>query len=73
MSDHVGLQPALAQTQTSGGAVSLPRPASGKRYLGARLVDDSDGTQGPPVVQVIDVPPRYPYLWLLLIPLLPAL
>ncbi|WP_245800455.1 FecR domain-containing protein [Thiomonas intermedia] len=73
LSDHVGLQPALAQTQTSGGAVSLPRPASGKRYLGARLVDDSDGTQGPPVVQVIDVPPRYPYLWLLLIPLLPAL
>ncbi|WP_055451337.1 FecR domain-containing protein [Thiomonas bhubaneswarensis] len=73
LSDHASLQPALAQAQTSGGAISLPRPASGKRYLGAHLVDDSDGTQGPPVVQVIDVPPRYPYLWLLLIPLLPAL
>ena len=73
LSDHASLQPALTQLQTSGGMVSLPRPASGKRYLGAHLVDDSDGTQGPPVVQVIDVPPRYPYLWLLLIPLLPAL
>ena len=73
LSDHANLQPALAQVQTPGGALTLPRPSSGKRYLGARLVDDSDGTQGPPVVQVIDVPPRYPHLWLLLIPLLPAL
>ncbi len=73
LSDHANLQPALAQMQTPGGALTLPRPSSGKRYLGARLVDDSDGTQGPPVVQVINVPPRYPYLWLLLIPLLPAL
>lgn len=73
LSDHADLQPALAQVQSPGGALTLPRPSSGKRYLGARLVDDSDGTQGPPVIQVIDVPARYPYLWLLLIPLLPVL
>lgn len=73
LSDNANLQPALAQVQSAGGALTLPRPSSGKRYLGARLVDDSDGTQGPPVVQVIEVPARYPHLWLLLIPLLPAL
>lgn len=73
LSDRANLQPALAQRQSHGGALTLPRPSSGKRYLGALLVDDSDGTQGPPVVQVIDVPARYPHLWLLLIPLLAAL
>lgn len=73
LSDHADLQPALAQVQSPGGALILPRPSSGKRYLGARLVDDSDGTEGPPVIRVIDVPARYPYLWLLLIPLLPVL
>ncbi|MDD4885449.1 MAG: FecR domain-containing protein [Thiomonas sp.] len=73
LSNNADLQPALAQVQSPGGALTLPRPASGKRYLGARLVDNSDGAQGPPVVRVIEVPPRYPHLWLLLIPLLPAL
>ncbi|MGC9184480.1 MAG: FecR domain-containing protein, partial [Thiomonas sp.] len=73
LSNNASLQPALAQVQSPGGALTLPRPSSGKRYLGARLVDDSDGTEGPPVVQVIEVPARYPHLWLLLIPLLPAL
>jgi len=73
LSDNAKLEPALAQVSSPGGALTLPRPSSGKRYLSARLVDDSDGTQGPPVVQVIDVPARYPHLWLLLIPLLPAL
>ncbi|MGC8702915.1 MAG: FecR domain-containing protein [Thiomonas sp.] len=73
LSNNASLQPALAQVQSPGGALTLPRPSSGKRYLCARLVDDSDGTEGPPVVQVIEVPARYPHLWLLLIPLLPAL
>jgi len=73
LSDNANLQPALAQAQSPGGALTLPRPSSGRRYLGARLVDDSDGTEGPPVVQAIEVPARYPGLWLLLIPLLPAL
>ena len=73
LSDHPSLEPALAEVKTAGGQLTLPRPSSGKRYLGARLVDDSDGTQGPPVVQVIEVPPRYPDLWLLVIPLLPLL
>lgn len=73
LSDHAGLQPALATARSGGGAVSLPRPSGGKRYLGARLVDDGDGTAGPPAVHAINVPARYPGLWLLLIPLLPAL
>lgn len=73
LSNNPSLEPALANVQSPGGALTLPRPSSGKRYLGARLVDDSDGTQGPPVVQVIEVPARCPHLWLLLIPLLPAL
>jgi len=73
LSAHPDLRPALAQADGTGGPLALARPAAGKCYLGARLVDDSDGTAGPPVVQAIDVPPRYPYLWLLLIPLLPAL
>ncbi|MGC9163334.1 MAG: FecR domain-containing protein, partial [Thiomonas sp.] len=73
LSRQASLQPELAQAESAGGALALPRPPAGKCYLGARLVDDSDGTSGPPVVQVIEVPPRYPHLWLLLIPLLPAL
>lgn len=73
LSNHADLQPVLATRQTAGGAVTLPRPDAGKRYLAARLVDDSDGTQGPQVVQVITVPERYPYLWMLLVPLLGAL
>lgn len=62
----------LQHTSTNG-LVRLPRPSSGTHFLGVRLVDTHDGTAGPPMLQKINVPSRYPYMWLLGLPLLLAL
>ena len=64
-----GLEPALAQAQASDGTLDLPRPDGGTYYLGVRLLDRSDNTPGPLVVQKIDVPSGR--LWLLLLLLVP--
>ena len=65
---------ALLQTVTStDGRAQFKRPNGGHYLLGVSLVDRSDGTAGPAAQQQVTVPPRYPYLWLLLVPLLPAL
>lgn len=59
------------QQQTSfDGVIRLTRPSGGAHFLGVRLVDNQDGTAGPPMLQKIDVPSRYPYMWLLGLPLL---
>lgn len=55
------------------GKAHFARPASGTYRLEATLEDDHDGTAGPVAVREIRVPDRYPGLWLLLVPLLPAL
>lgn len=73
LAEDADLHRVLARSDSSGGAVKLPRPGSGTVYLGARLIDDRDGTPGPQAVRALQVPPRYPYLWLLLVPLLPLL
>lgn len=73
LANDAALHDPLAQATSTGGMVRLPRPSGGTRYLAARLVDNADGTAGPDVMRAIDVPPRYPYLWLLAIPLLPLL
>jgi hypothetical protein len=64
----------LLQSVTStDGQARFKRPDGGNDLLGVSLVDSSDGTAGPAAQQKITVPPRYPYLWLLFVPLLPAL
>ncbi len=65
-----GMAPEDQQQDSFDGAVRLPRPSGGTHFLGVRLVDNQDGTAGPPMLQKIDVPSRYPYLWLLGLPLL---
>ncbi|CAN7485454.1 FecR domain-containing protein [Polaromonas sp. LjRoot131] len=65
-----GMAPEDQQQDSFDGAVRLPRPSGGTHFLGVRLVDNQDGTAGPPMLQKIDVPSRHPYLWLLGLPLL---
>ncbi len=65
-----GMAPEDQQQNSFDGAVRLPRPSGGTRFLGVRLVDNQDGTAGPPMLQKIDVPSRYPYMWMLGLPLL---
>ena len=64
---------AATQHHSANGQLRLPRPDSGEQYLGVRLVDNDDGTTGPAMLQKMTVPTRYPYLWMLLIPVLFAL
>ncbi len=52
------------------GILLLTRPEAGKAYFSVRLVE-ADGTAGPFATQVIEVPRRYRWEWLLL--LLPLL
>jgi hypothetical protein len=61
---------AAPQQASTDGQIRLPRPSSGTHFLGVRLVDNQDGTAGPPMLQQISAPSRYPYLWLLGLPLL---
>jgi len=70
VSATAGMAPEDQQQDSSDGAVRLPRPSGGTHYLGVRLVDNQDGTAGPPMLQKIDVPSRHPYLWMLGLPLL---
>jgi hypothetical protein len=64
----------LLQTVVSAdGRAQLQRPSGGAYLLGVSLVDSRDGTAGPVAQQKVNVPPRYPDLWLLLVPLLAAL
>lgn len=67
------MAPEDLQQTSADGLVRLPRPSSGTHFLGVRLVDNQDGTAGPPMLQKITVPSRYPYMWLLGLPLLLAL
>lgn len=70
VSATAGMAPEDQQQDSSDGKVRLPRPSGGAHYLGVRLVDNQDGTAGPPMLQKIDVPSRHPYLWMLGLPLL---
>ena len=62
------LQPVLAQTQSEEGSLELLSPGSGTYFLGARLVDLTDGTPGPWSIQAVDIPVDG-RVWLLLLPL----
>lgn len=55
------------------GRATFARPNGGNYTLAVSLVDNADSTEGPAAVRKIEVPARYPGLWILLIPLLPAL
>lgn len=70
VSATAGMAPEDQQQDSFDGAVRLPRPSGGAKFLGVRLVDNQDGTAGPPMLQKIDVPSRHPYLWMLGLPLL---
>jgi hypothetical protein len=70
VSSTAAMAPEAQQKDSFDGAVRLPRPSGGTQYLGVRLVDSQDGTAGPPMLQKIDVPSRYPYMWMLGLPLL---
>ena len=63
----------LQTVVSTDGRALLQRPSAGAYLLGVSLVDSRDGTAGPVAQQKVSVPPRYPDLWLLLLPLLPAL
>ncbi|MGC8697272.1 MAG: FecR domain-containing protein [Halothiobacillus sp.] len=52
----------MPAVESHSGKVVMPRFGVGDFYLSVRLVDDSDGTQGPAVVQKISVPITRPYL-----------
>jgi hypothetical protein len=65
-----GMAPEDQQQDSFDGVVRLPRPSGGAHFLGVRLVDNQDGTAGPPMLQKIDVPSRHPYMWMLGLPLL---
>ncbi len=73
ISDTTTPAPDDPKRTSADGRVRLPRPSSGTHFLGVSLVDNEDGTAGPPMQQKITVPSRYPYLWLLGLPLLLAL
>lgn len=63
----------LETTESVDGKARFMRPTSGTYRLEAELVDNRDGTAGPVAVREVRVPGWYPGLWLLLVPLLPAL
>jgi len=48
--------------ESHSGQIVMPRFGVGDFYLSLRLVDDSDGTEGPAVIQKISVPITLPYL-----------
>jgi hypothetical protein len=57
------MEPLVAPSvESHTGQVVMPRFGVGDFYLSVRLVDDSDGTEGPAVIQKISVPITRPYL-----------
>lgn len=52
----------VPSVKSDSGAVVMPSFGVGDFYLSVRLVDDSDGTEGPAVIQKISVPITRPYL-----------
>ena len=69
LSAESSLQSALSHTEGRNGVLMLPRPDSGTYFLGVWLVDMSDNTPGPMIVQKIEVTPSRLWLLLLLLPL----
>lgn len=59
----------VAQTDSTTGKLTLPRPNGGTYYLGLRYIDSGDQTRGPLIISKIDVPFSRWWLLLLLLPL----
>lgn len=63
LSANRSMQPLVVPAvESHTGQIVMPRFGVGDFYLSVRLVDDSDGTEGPAVVQKISVPITRPYL-----------